>query len=257
MIAIISPAKALDFNGKPVTNEYTQPIFLNEATRLNRQLKKLRASDLSELMGISQKLAELNVDRNLLWKPPFTSENAKQAALAFNGDVYQGLQAETFSDEDFEVAQNQIRILSGLYGLLKPLDLIQAYRLEMGTKLEFGKYNNLYEFWQTKLTKALNDELKTTGGPLINLASNEYGKAIILKKIKAEVITPSFKDHKNGKYQMISFFAKKARGLMCRFMVQNKISNAEELKAFDLEGYYFNNNLSEGNKWVFTRDKQP
>ena len=254
MIAIISPAKALDFKGKPTTEKYTQPIFLNEAKRLNRQLRTLKASDLSPLMGISQKLADLNVDRNLLWNPPFTPENAKQAVLAFNGDVYQGLQAETLSEEDLKAAQDQIRILSGLYGLLKPLDLIQAYRLEMGTKLKFGKYNNLYEFWQTKLTKALNDELKLVGGPLINLASNEYNKAVSLKKIKSEVITPSFKDHKNGKYQMISFFAKKARGLMCRFMIQNKITNAEELKAFDLEGYYFNNNLSQGNNWVFTRE---
>ncbi len=256
MIAIISPAKALDFKNKPITSSFTQPQFLTDAKKLNRQLKTLSASDLTELMGISQKLAELNVDRNLLWKPPFTSENAKQAVLAFNGDVYQGLQAETFSPDDFEIAQNQIRILSGLYGLLKPLDLIQAYRLEMGSKLKFKEYNNLYEFWKVKLTRTLNKELKANGGPLINLASNEYSKVIDLKKIKAEVITPSFKDHKNGKYQMISFFAKKARGLMCRFMVQNKIENPEELKAFDMEGYYFNNDLSNGNNWVFTRAKQ-
>ena len=255
MIAIISPAKSLDFESKPVTSEYTTPEFLDEASKLNDRLKKLSAKKLSELMGISLKLAELNVDRNLMWQTPFTPENAKQAALAFNGDVYQGMQAETFSNTDFEIAQKQIRILSGLYGLLKPLDLIQPYRLEMGTKLKYQRNNNLYDFWQKKLTKALNDELAANGKTLINLASNEYSKAIDMKKVDAEIITPSFKEHKNGKYQMVSFFAKKARGLMCRFMVQNKISNPEELKAFDLEGYYFNNDLSKGNSWVFTRDQ--
>ncbi len=255
MIAIISPAKSLDFQSKPVTSEYTTPEFLDEASKLNDRLKKLSAKKLSELMGISLKLAELNVDRNLMWQTPFTPENAKQAALAFNGDVYQGMQAETFSNTDFEIAQKQIRILSGLYGLLKPLDLIQPYRLEMGTKLKYQRNNNLYDFWQKKLTKVLNDELAANGKTLINLASNEYSKAIDMKKVDAEIITPSFKEHKNGKYQMVSFFAKKARGLMCRFMVQNRISNPEELKAFDLEGYYYNNDLSKGNSWVFTREQ--
>ena len=257
MIAIISPAKALDFENKSVTSSHSELGFLTEAKKINRHLKKLSAGDLRDLMGISPKLAELNVDRNLLWKTPFSLENAKQAVLAFNGDVYQGLHAESFSDDDFEVAQKQIRILSGLYGLLKPLDLIQAYRLEMGTKLEFDKYSNLYEFWKNKLTRSLNNELALNGGPLINLASNEYAKAIDFKKIKSDIITPSFKDHKNGKYKMISFFAKKARGLMCRFMVQNNLQNPEDLKAFNLEGYYYNNDLSKGNNWVFTRDQQP
>ena len=206
-----------------------------------------------KLQGISKKLANLNVDRNLLWETPFSPENAKQAILAFNGDVYDGINATAFSEEELKIAQEKIRILSGLYGILKPLDLMQAYRLEMGTKLSFGKYENLYKFWQQKITKTLNNELKEKGGVLINLASQEYFKAIDTSKLNAEIITPEFKDNKDGNYKMISFFAKKARGLMCRFIVQNNISNPEELKAFDLNGYYFNNQLSKGNNWVFTR----
>lgn len=253
MLAVISPAKSLDFETKSVTDLYTQANYLDEAKRINNRLKKFKANKLVELQGISQKLAELNVDRNLMWQLPFTPENAKQAVLAFNGDVYDGLNATSFSDIELQIAQEKIRILSGLYGLLKPLDLIQPYRLEMGTKLGIGKYKNLYEFWQTKITKAINNEIKETGGILINLASQEYFKVIDTKKINAEIITPSFKDKKDAKYTMISFFAKKARGLMCRFMIQNNISNPEDLKAFDLEGYYFNNNLSKGNNWIFTR----
>ena len=253
MLVVISPAKSLNFKTKPNTNQHTQPDFLNEAQRINAQLKKLKADDLIKMQGISQKLANLNVDRNLLWKTPFSPDNAKQAILAFNGDVYDGINASTFSEEEFKIAQEKIRILSGLYGILKPLDLMQAYRLEMGTKLSFGKYENLYQFWQQKITTTINNELKEKGDVLINLASQEYFKAIDAKRLKAEIITPEFKDNKDGKYKMISFFAKKARGLMCRFIVQNNISNPEELKAFDLEGYYFNNQLSKENNWVFTR----
>ncbi|MGQ8338342.1 peroxide stress protein YaaA [Sunxiuqinia sp. A32] len=256
MIAIISPAKSLDFKTKPVIEDHTIPIYLNDAKKINKQLKTLSPQELVKLMGISAKLAELNFERNFQWKPPFTPENAKQAALAFNGDVYLGLDANTLTANEFKIAQERIRILSGLYGLLKPLDLIQAYRLEMGTRLQIGKYKDLYDFWQLKITKELNKELAAKGGTLINLASIEYFKAIDKKKLKGEIITPAFKEHKNGKYQMISFFAKKARGLMCRFMVKNNIQNPEDLKAFDLEGYYFNNELSKGNDWVFTRDKQ-
>ncbi len=253
MLAIISPAKTLDFKTSAKTTLYSQPEFQDEAKQINSQLKKLKAADLMELQGISQKLAELNVDRNLLWSLPFSQENAKQAILAFNGDVYDGLNAPDFSDKEFNIAQDKLRILSGLYGILKPLDLMQPYRLEMGTKLTFGKYSNLYDFWQKKITKGIQNELNKSDGILINLASQEYFKAIDTKKLKAEIITPSFKDNKNGKYKMISFYAKKARGLMCRFMIQNNISNPEDLKAFDLEGYYFNNELSKGNNWVFTR----
>ncbi|WP_372773324.1 peroxide stress protein YaaA [Mangrovibacterium sp.] len=254
MIAIISPAKSMDFETKPATDKYTQIDYLNESIRLNTVLKKMKSSDLIKLMGISSKLANLNVDRNIAWSKTFTTENSKQAILAFNGDVYDGINASAFNEEQFYFAQDHIRILSGLYGLLKPLDLIQPYRLEMGTKLKVEKYNDLYQFWQTKLTKSVNSLLESTNGTLINLASVEYFKAIDAKKINGEIITPEFKDNKNGQYKIISFYAKKARGLMCRFMVENKITNPEDLKAFDLDGYYFNNQLSGGRKWVFTRD---
>lgn len=254
MIAIISPAKSLDFDSKPEIKKHTQPAFLNEAKRVNERLKQLGETDLIKLMGISAKLAKLNVVRNLSWTTPFNSENAKQAVFAFNGDVYEGMQATYFSEEQADFAQNHIRILSGLYGLLKPLDLIQPYRLEMGTKLAVNGNKDLYQFWQSTVTKELNKQVNADGGKLINLASAEYFKAVDLKKFTGTVITPEFKDNKDGKYKIISFYAKKARGLMCRFIVQNKIKDPEHLKAFDLEGYYFNNDLSEGNNWVFTRD---
>ena len=254
MLILLSPAKSLDFETKSKTENYTQPSFLKESRQLNRELKKLSPKDISNLMGISEKLGELNFERNQKWKTPFNPDNAKQAILAFTGDVYQGLQATDFSEHELEIAQQKIRILSGLYGLLKPLDLMQPYRLEMGTKFGVGGNNNLYEFWQEKITKTVNKELKQLGGPLINLASNEYYKAIDSKKIKADIISPVFKDLKNGQYKIISFYTKKARGLMSRFIVKNNISNAEDLKAFDLDGYYFNNELSKGKNWVFTRD---
>jgi hypothetical protein len=254
MLIVISPAKSLDFETKPATEKYSQPSFLKESRQIHKELKKLSPKELSELMSISDKLGELNFERNRKWKTPFTRENAKQAVLAFTGDVYQGMEADSFTEKDFEVAQEKIRILSGLYGVLKPLDLIQPYRLEMGSKFGIDGGNNLYDFWQEKVTKAISKELKATGGPLINLASNEYFKAVDTKKIGSEIITPAFKDLKNGKYKMISFYAKKARGLMCRFIVQNRITNPEDLKAFDLDGYYFNNDLSKEKEWVFTRD---
>jgi hypothetical protein len=254
MLVLISPAKSLDFDSKPNTENYSQAAFLKEARLINKELKKLSPKDLSSLMGISAKLGELNFERNQNWKTPFKPENAKQAVLAFTGDVYQGMDASTFSETDFDVAQQTIRILSGLYGVLKPLDLIQAYRLEMGTKWGVDGHDNLYGFWQEKVTKAINKDLKDAGGPVINLASNEYFKAVDSRKIKAEIISPAFKDLKDGQYKMISFYAKKARGLMSRFIVQNKLTDPEDLKAFDLEGYYFNNELSKGKNWVFTRD---
>ncbi|MGQ7868553.1 peroxide stress protein YaaA [Sunxiuqinia sp. sy24] len=254
MLLLISPAKSLDFESKPVTEKYSQPAFLKEARLINKELKKLSPGDLSQLMGISDKLGELNFERNQTWKTPFTPANAKQAVLAFTGDVYQGLDACHFSERDFEVAQEKIRILSGLYGVLKPLDLIQPYRLEMGTKFGVEGEANLYKFWQDKVSKAINEDLQNNSGVLVNLASNEYFKAVDSKKIEGEIISPAFKDLKNGKYKIISFYAKKARGLMSRFIVQNNLSNPEDLKAFDLDGYYFNNELSKGKNWVFTRD---
>lgn len=254
MLIVVSPAKSL-YDHCPVQFEpFSQVDFLPEAEKVVSVLKKKKPAQLAGLMGISPKLAELNYQRFQAWSPPFTPENSWQAVLMFNGDVYQGLKAETFTASEFETAQQQLRILSGVYGLLKPLDLIQPYRLEMGTNVSVARKKNLYEFWKTRITAKLNQEFSETGKKvLVNLASNEYFSAIDTKKLKARIITPAFKEHKNGQYQMVSFFAKRARGLMSRFIIQNQISNPEEMKAFDMEGYYFNNELSNGDSWVFTR----
>jgi cytoplasmic iron level regulating protein YaaA (DUF328/UPF0246 family) len=254
MIVVISPAKSLHKQCPISFDTYTQAFFLPEAEKIVSTLKKKKPAQLAHLMGISPKLAELNHQRFQVWTLPFTPENSWQAVLMFNGDVYQGLKAETFSAYEFETAQKQLRILSGVYGLLKPLDLIQPYRLEMGTAIAIAGKKDLYSFWKAKITAELNRELSETGDKvLVNLASNEYFSAIDTKKLKARIITPSFKEHKNGQFQMVSFFAKRARGLMSRFIIQNNISDPEEIKAFDLEGYYFNNTLSKGDNWVFTR----
>lgn len=254
MIIVVSPAKSL-YDCSPIQfDNYSEAVFLPEAEKIVSVMKKKKPAQLADLMGISPKLAELNHQRFQVWSLPFTPENSWQAVLMFNGDVYQGLKAETFSASEFETAQQKLRILSGVYGLLKPLDLIQPYRLEMGTTISVARKKNLYEFWKTKITAKLNQEFSETGqNVLVNLASNEYFGAVDTKKLKARIITPAFKENKDGKYQMISFFAKRARGLMSRFIIQNNISDPEEIKAFDLEGYYFNNQLSEGDNWVFTR----
>ncbi|MEL7587434.1 MAG: peroxide stress protein YaaA [Prolixibacteraceae bacterium] len=255
MIIVISPAKSLDFETKTDADKYTRPVFLKEASQINASLRKLKPSDLVNLQSISPKLAMLNAERNQLWNPPFDLRNSKQAVLAFNGDVYDGMNAKAFTASELNLAQEKIRILSGLYGLLKPLDLIQPYRLEMGTKIRVGRHPDLYHFWKAKITSAINRDLRDSGQLLINLASQEYFKVIDQTKLKGKLITPVFKENKNGQYQVISFFAKKARGLMCRFIVTNKLEDPEDLKAFDLEGYHFNNRLTEGSTWVFTRDK--
>lgn len=254
MIIVISPAKSL-YDHCPIHIEkFTEIDFLPEAEKIVSVMKKKKPAQLAKLMNISPKLAELNFQRFQAWSPAFTPENSWQSVLMFNGDVYQGLKAETFTESEFEIAQQKLRILSGVYGLLKPLDLIQPYRLEMGTNVSVARKKNLYDFWKTKITAKLNDELSVNNQKiLINLASNEYFSAIDTKKLKARIITPSFKENKNGKYQMVSFFAKRARGLMSRFIIQNNISDPEEIKAFDWEGYYFNNQLSGENDWVFAR----
>jgi len=254
MIIVISPAKSLYDHCPTHFEKYTEIDFLPEAEKIVSIMKKKKPAQLAQLMDISPKLAELNFQRFQAWDPVFTTENSWQAVLMFNGDVYQGLKAETFSSSDFEIAQEKLRILSGVYGLLKPLDLIQPYRLEMGTNVSVARKKNLYDFWKAKITTKLNQELEQTDQKLlINLASNEYFSTIDTKKLKARIITPSFKENKDGKYQMVSFFAKRARGLMSRFIIQNDISDPEEMKAFDSEGYYFNNQLSGVNDWVFTR----
>jgi cytoplasmic iron level regulating protein YaaA (DUF328/UPF0246 family) len=254
MILVISPAKTLYEKCPIQLDNYSSADFLPEAEKIVSVMKKKKPAQLAKLMDISPKLAEQNFRRFQEWSVPFTTENSWQAVLMFNGDVYQGLKAETFTDAEFEAAQAHLRILSGVYGLLKPLDLIQPYRLEMGTDISIARKKNLYDFWKTKITTKLNQELAETGQKeLINLASIEYFSAIDTKKLKARIITPSFKELKDGQYQMISFFAKKARGLMSRFIIQNQITDPEEIKAFDLEGYYYNNQLSKNDHWVFTR----
>ena len=256
MLIILSPSKSLDTTTPISANvSCTLPEFLKEAESISRILKKLQVSDLMELQGISEKLARTNVDRNLLWQIPFTKENARQAILTFNGDVYDGLQATSFSEKELELTQRYIRILSGLYGFLRPLDLIQAYRLEMGTKLNIGNSKDLYDFWSGKITAKVNSELEKTCGTLIDLASKEYSDVIDFKSIKGKVITPVFKEYRGNNYKIISFYAKRARGLMAQFIITNMISNCDEIKAFDMEGYQFNNKLSLNNNWVFTRDR--
>ena len=256
MLMIISPAKTLDYDSPLASETHSQPDFLDDACELVDQLKELEPHQVSNLMSISDKLGQLNAERFRTWHTPFTPDNARQAVLAFKGDVYTGLDAESFSEEDFSFAQTHLRILSGLYGLLKPLDLMQPYRLEMGTKFENTRGKDLYAFWGSKITHALNDLLAADDKVLVNLASNEYFKSVKKKELDARLITPQFKDWKNGQYKMISFYAKKARGLMCRYAIQNRISNAEDLKGFNLDGYYFSEDQSDNNNWVFLRDEQ-
>jgi len=252
MKIIISPAKSLDFETKVPTTKFTQGIFLKEAEKLNEVLKKKSPKKISELMNISPKLGELNWGRNQNWHLPFTLETAKQAVYAFTGDVYVGLAVNTIPENKINQLQSKLRILSGLYGLLKPLDLMQPYRLEMGTKLKVNTKNNLYQYWGDKITEELNNEL-SEDELFINLASNEYFKSINTKLLKVPVITPVFKDYKNGKLKIISFFAKKARGLMVRYIIDNNVEIVEDLKGFTYDGYAFDNNLSTNNQLVFTR----
>ena len=255
MLAVISPAKSLDFESSPVTNKYTMPEFLPQAVVIIEKLRKLNPARIEKLMGISPKLAQLNYERYLVWHQPFSPENSKQAVLAFNGDVYQGLVAQTMTEEQLMLAQRKLRILSGLYGVLKPLDLIQPYRLEMGTKLPVGRKKNLYAFWKQTITNSISSAIADSGSNyLINLASNEYFRSIDTQKLEVPIITPEFKDMKNGTYKMISFFAKKARGLMARFIIENNLNDPQDLQAFDDEGYLFNPRLSKGEKLVFTRE---
>lgn len=254
MLIVISPAKTLDFDTPPTTQAYTTPAFLPDSAELIAELRALSPPQISALMKISDKLGNLNFGRFLNWHTPFTPDNAKQAVLAFKGDVYTGLQADTFGDGDFAWAQQHLRILSGLYGLLKPLDLIQPYRLEMGTKFANRRGSNLYQFWGAALTEALDRDLAgQDNGVLINLASNEYFKAIRPKALRAEVITPVFKDLTGGQYKIISFYAKKARGLMSAYIVKNRLQDPEAIKHFDTAGYYYAPELSGSREWVFLR----
>lgn len=252
MKIVLSPAKSLNFEQELPTTQHTVSHFLKESRQVHKVLKQQSPKNLSELMSISEKLADLNWKRNQDWKTPFTPENARPAVYAFDGDVYTGLDAYSIPMEKLEQLQDTLRILSGLYGYLKPLDLIQPYRLEMGTKLPIGESKNLYEFWKKNLTNSLNKELKK-GELFINLASNEYFSAVDAKALKVPVITPEFKDYKDGNLKMISFFAKKARGLMVRYILDTNAQTLDDLKGFNYEGYKFDANLSKGNNLVFTR----
>jgi cytoplasmic iron level regulating protein YaaA (DUF328/UPF0246 family) len=250
MHILISPAKTLDMDTSISVPKTTLSPFEKESAALIKELKKLKATDIQNLMKVSPKIAELNAERFNTWKLPFSADNAKAAVFAFKGDVYAGLEAETFTEEQLLFAQEKLSMLSGLYGLLRPLDLMQAYRLEMGTKFANKKGKNLYEFWGTKITQEIN---RRETDVLINLASNEYFKAVDKKTLKAKIITPVFKDEKNGVLKVISFFAKKARGMMARFIIQNHINNVEDIKNFNLGGYAFSEALSTDKEWVFTR----
>ena len=256
MLMVISPAKTLDYESPLATEDNTQPEFLEQARELIDQLKELEPHQVSNLMSISDKLGQLNAERFSAWQTPFTPDNSRQAILAFKGDVYTGLDAESFSQKEFQFAQKHLRMLSGLYGVLKPLDLMQPYRLEMGTKLENRRGKDLYEFWGNTITQAINRLLDEDDGVLVNLASNEYFKAVRKKDLEGRLITPNFKDKKNGEYKIISFYAKKARGLMCRYAIQNGITKAEDLKKFDFDGYYFSPEQSDANSWIFLREEQ-
>lgn len=252
MKIIISPAKSLDFESKVPTSLHTQPQFLEESVKLNKKLKTLSRKKIAEFMSISKDLAELNYQRNQDWSLPFTLDNAKQAVYAFTGEVFRGIDVNSLEAEKLPLLQDNLRILSGLYGLLKPLDLIQAYRLEMGKKLKVGRTENLYKFWGDKIANTLNDEMQDDE-LFINLASSEYFKAVNQKVLKVPMITPVFKDFKNGQYKTIMTFAKKARGLMVRYIIDNNVKSLEELKGFDVDGYGFSEEMSTETELVFTR----
>jgi cytoplasmic iron level regulating protein YaaA (DUF328/UPF0246 family) len=257
MLIVVSPAKTLDYESPLVTHKFTQPELVDYSKQLIEVCRQLTPADVASLMKVSDKIADLNVGRFQEWSEEFTPDNARQAILAFKGDVYTGLEAETLNDDDFDYAQKHLRMLSGLYGLLKPLDLMQPYRLEMGTKLANDKGTNLYQFWGNVITDKLNEAIAAQGdNVLINLASNEYFKAVKPKNLDAQVITPIFKDGKNGQYKVISFYAKKARGMMARYIIENRIESVADLTKFDVAGYYFVEEESTPTDLVFKREEQ-
>ena len=257
MFFVLSPAKNLNEKAPAPVKEFTQPYLLAEAEILMRQLRELAPQQIAELMHVSDKIALLNAERNAEWHTPFTPDNAKQAVFMFNGDVYEGIAADTLKPEQIQYLQQHVRLLSGLYGVLRPLDLMQPYRLEMGTTFTNTRGKNLYEFWGNIITDLLNDTLAQAGSDtLVNLASQEYFKSVNTKNLKARLITPVFKDEKNGKYKIISFYAKRARGLMVRYAAEHNITDPEMLKNFDYEGYSFNAAASNESEWVFMRKEQ-
>ena len=252
MKIIVSPTKSLDFESKVPTKLHSQPRFLDQSKKLNTKLKTLSKKEIGNLMSVSEALSQLNYERNQNWETPFTKENAKQAVYSFTGAVFKGIDVNSLAEEKIPVLQDRLRILSGLYGLLKPLDLIQPYRLEMGTKLKVDNTENLYKFWNNKLVDSLNEELKENE-LLINLASAEYFKALPTNTLKVPMITPIFKDLKNGQYKVVMTYAKKARGLMVRFIIENEINTIEELKGFNVDNYRFSDEMSTDTELLFTR----
>ncbi|MCO8161436.1 peroxide stress protein YaaA [Pseudomonas sp. 21LCFQ02] len=255
MLMVISPAKTLDFETPPTTTRHTLPQYLDHSQQLITQLRELTPPQIAELMHLSDKLAGLNAARFGSWNPDFNLANAKQALLAFKGDVYTGLAAETLNEAGLDYAQQHLRMLSGLYGLLRPLDLMQPYRLEMGTRLANARGKDLYAFWGTRISEWLNQALADQGDDLLlNLASTEYFSAVKRSALQARVIDTEFKDFKNGQYKIISFYAKKARGMMSRFVIDERIQSPEALQGFDVQGYYYSAEQSTANKLVFLRD---
>jgi cytoplasmic iron level regulating protein YaaA (DUF328/UPF0246 family) len=252
MLILISPAKSLSFEKQDITDVKTKPVFQSDASKLIKTLKGFSVKEIQDLMGISYDLAKLNFDRHKNWKFRVNKDQTKQALLAFTGEVFRGLQADKMKEEDLHYAQDHLRILSGLYGVLRPLDAIQAYRLEMGIKLKHEEFKNLYQFWNDKITNKVNSALDGSK-IIVNLASNEYYKSIKPNKLKANIITPVFKDYKNGVLKVITVYAKNSRGQMARFIIKNRIEDAEEIKAFDVNRYQYDENSSDENTWVFVR----
>ncbi len=256
MLIVISPAKKLDYSSPVTAKNHSQPALLDHSAELLHGLKKLSPQDVCALMGLSDNLGALNYERFQAWDRPFTEDNAKPAVLAFKGDVYKGLDADSMTEKQLEWAQGHLRILSGLYGLLRPMDLMQPYRLEMGTKFANQRGKDLYQFWGNIITDEINSLLSNAKSPvLLNLASNEYFKSVQQKNIAGRIVTPVFMDKKGDKYKIISFYAKKARGLMSAFIIKNKITAVDGIKKFNVDGYSFNSAMTDGDSWVFTRDQ--
>jgi cytoplasmic iron level regulating protein YaaA (DUF328/UPF0246 family) len=254
MIIVINSSKTLDFQQAAPNFKCTIPEFMNDADFLVKKMQALSEADIAELMGISTKLAKLNVERYQQWQTPFTSSNARPSLMAFKGDVYSGINVENYSSKEFDFAQKHLRILAGLYGILRPLDLIQPYRLEMATKLSTPKGKDLYQFWGNRISESLNEMIKREkSGILINLCSAEYLKSVKPKLLDAAIITPVFKEYKDGSYRMVTVYAKKARGLMCNYIVQNRLEDVEALKDFNVQGYKFIKKMSTDIKWLFAR----
>ncbi len=254
MITVLSPSKTLNENPELITKEYSIPEFLERSEVLVEKLREFSPSEMGKLMEINPKLSEVNVERYLQWKLPFDTTNSDRALLMFKGEVFNGLKAETLNEDDLLYAQDHIRILSGLYGILKPLDLMQPYRLEMGTRLEIDHWKNLYDYWDHRITEKINGEMESQDEKvLLNLASDEYFKVLDPAKIDARILKCQFKEERDGKLKFITIYGKKARGLMTRFIIQNKIDRAEDLKAFDLDGYHYNEEHSSDDTWMFSR----